>query len=274
MLALIFPYRNRPKYLWYTIKHTHQYLVANNYDHVIIIAEQTNFDEPFSLSRANNIGAAYALRHYPDLTHLAIQHCDIIPAQNVSYRSNVATVWFLDAGGLLITPNDFVTINGYNNDFYGWGYEDSEIWIRLDTFGIPRLTWQYSRDCIGAVMVNLECTSRNESEITDYSKHYWGTEHPRFITKGQFERQPEPWVTDVYDRGDWLNEKLRQRNIKLAEAVKAMQLEARLRYFQSNGLNRVSLDRVTINDSSANIRMHAPGARIHHLCYRSKERLK
>lgn len=40
--------------------------------------------------------------------------------------------------------NDFIAINGYNEDFEGWGREDSDLAIRLGNYGIKAKRLRYA----------------------------------------------------------------------------------------------------------------------------------
>ena len=39
---------------------------------------------------------------------------------------------------------DFISVNGFNNEFTGWGREDSEFIVRLLNKGINRITLKFS----------------------------------------------------------------------------------------------------------------------------------
>src|SRR5262249_14146796 len=44
--------------------------------------------------------------------------------------------------------DDFIAVNGLNEDFIGWGFEDSDLIIRLQRYGIKRKFGKYAVDVL------------------------------------------------------------------------------------------------------------------------------
>lgn len=56
---------------------------------------------------------------------------------------------------------DVIAINGYNNDFEGWGKEDDEIVLRLNRYGLKRRTLKF-----GAIAYHLMHDARDFSNLS------------------------------------------------------------------------------------------------------------
>lgn len=63
---------------------------------------------------------------------------------------------------------DFIAVNGYNEDFIGWGSEDKELETRFLNYGISRLNLKF-----GAIQYHLYHpeNSRSRMEVNEYIAH-------------------------------------------------------------------------------------------------------
>jgi hypothetical protein len=152
-LAIIIPYRDRKSHLEMFLPYMKKYL--KEYDYKIYVIEQ-NDNKPFNRGKLLNIGAKIAIREGFD--YLALHDVDMLPLKGVDY-SYPDTPIHLAAivnseqpfddyfGGVtLFNVEDFKIINGFSNEYWGWGFEDDDLLQRciqknvpLDTikFGIP-----------------------------------------------------------------------------------------------------------------------------------------
>ena len=136
-LAIVVPYRDRKSHLDIFIDYMETYL--SEYDYSIYIIEQ-NDDRPFNRGKLLNIGAKIAMKEGCD--YFAFHDVDMLPQKGVDYSfSEVPThlsteldgdVPFLDyfGGVTLFNVQDFKIINGYSNEYWGWGFEDDDLLYR------------------------------------------------------------------------------------------------------------------------------------------------
>lgn len=247
-LAVIFPTQNREVYKTFQKSYLPAYLNKQGITAKVFFAEQQD-NLLFSRSRAVNAGVLYALETYsPD--YLVISDVDLVPL-NVPYTYNKsAEVWFCNAGGLKILTKDFILINGYNNSFRGWGYEDSELWHRLDTFGVPNVDWKFEAPK-GTEMVDLEMINRDSRAHT--TGYFNGLTNLRFYHPSEV--AVTSGVNTIYEK-NWLDPNTQQNNAALCDAIKSLPRLDALPYFMRHGLNQINTRNITVvsdTDTSAEI---------------------
>jgi|15BtaG_2_1085339.scaffolds.fasta_scaffold01537_2 hypothetical protein len=148
-LAIIVPYRNREEHLEKFVPHMHAFLEDKNIDYQILVVEQ-NDDKPFNKGKILNIGfdffkneAEYFCFHDVDLLPVSNQ-CDYGEIQGVSKISQFVSqfefkprpIWEF-GGVVIIDKNNFIDINGYSNEYNGWGLEDDDFGQRCRIKNIP-----------------------------------------------------------------------------------------------------------------------------------------
>lgn len=138
-LAVIVPYRDRKTQLTRFLKHMEQYL--SDYTYQIFIVEQYD-NKPFNRGKLLNIGYKIASQHECD--YFVFHDVDMLPYKvDYSYtdkplhlathlqENDYETTFFDYFGGVtLFNKEDFATINGYSNEYWGWGFEDDDLLIR------------------------------------------------------------------------------------------------------------------------------------------------
>jgi hypothetical protein len=137
-LAILVPYRDRASHLAQLATYMTNYLKHIEYD--LYVIEQDN-DKPFNRAKLLNIGfdqvaPAYDYvafhdvdlfpvisdyRYTPTPTHLAAR---VGPGYKLFYDSCIG-------GVMLMTPEVFRKINGFSNEYWGWGGEDDDLYVRL-----------------------------------------------------------------------------------------------------------------------------------------------
>ena len=117
-------------------------------DMPVYFIEQSDDNRLFNRGALLNIGAHLAKKH----SHLILHDIDLLPDESLlpyytmipDYPIHIGTVWktkytserFL--GGILsLSWKDFERVNGYPNQFWGWGGEDDVLRNRLNYFKIP-----------------------------------------------------------------------------------------------------------------------------------------
>lgn len=138
-LGVIVPYRDRPQQLKRFIKHMEEYLT--DVEHEIFIIEQLD-DKPFNRGKLLNVGYTLACDNGCD--YFVFHDVDMLP-EDVDYsytdkplhlathlqEHDYETTFFDYFGGVtMFNKEDFELINGFSNEYWGWGFEDDDLLIR------------------------------------------------------------------------------------------------------------------------------------------------
>jgi hypothetical protein len=134
-LAIIVPYRDRQEQLDKFTTFIQQYLQNRKYDYFLIVVEQDD-DKPFNRGKLLNIGFTEAQRRRCD--YVVFHDVDMLPIDvnygGIDYPVHLATdllpfeEYF---GGITLFPTpDFERINGFSNNYWGWGFEDDDLMHR------------------------------------------------------------------------------------------------------------------------------------------------
>lgn len=138
-LGIIVPYRDREQQLKRFLSHMKEYI--KNIDYEIFIVEQAD-DKPFNRGKLLNAGYKYAVDKGCD--YFVFHDVDMLP-EDVDYsysdkplhlathlqEHDYETTFFDYFGGVtMFTKDDFKTINGFSNEYWGWGFEDDDLLIR------------------------------------------------------------------------------------------------------------------------------------------------
>jgi len=138
-LGIIVPYRDREQQLKRFLSHMKDYI--KDIDYEIFIIEQAD-DNPFNRGKLLNAGYKYALDKGCD--YFVFHDVDMLP-EDVDYsysdkplhlathlqEHDYETTFFDYFGGVIMcTKEDFKTINGFSNEYWGWGFEDDDLLIR------------------------------------------------------------------------------------------------------------------------------------------------
>jgi len=143
-LGVIVPYRDREDQLKAFVPYMEEYL--ENIDHTIIIVEQCD-DNDFNRGKLLNIGFNAAVRQGCD--YVVFHDIDLLPIRvdygyadrpthligEISTPSGFERTLFDEYfGGVTLFPVEvFQAINGYSNEFWGWGFEDDNLMLRCTT---------------------------------------------------------------------------------------------------------------------------------------------
>jgi len=141
-LGIIVPYRHRYEQLIDFKKLIAKYLKSKNIDFELIVVEQDDA-KAFNRGKLLNIGFKYAKKlkcdyvvfHDVDMIPMSVDYsyCDF-PVHLASERA-VFDEYF---GGVTLFPTEhFEKINGYSNDYWGWGFEDDDLLYRCKANNLP-----------------------------------------------------------------------------------------------------------------------------------------
>jgi len=140
-LLVIVPYRKREQALTELLKTLPIYLNKQVRDHYILVVEQDN-DKPFNKGLLNNIGFCF---DGSDHDYVCFHDVDLIPqfsdygypAQPSHLSSHCSQFNYVNIpdkimGGVITFTNEqYRNINGYSNEYWGWGKEDDDLYERV-----------------------------------------------------------------------------------------------------------------------------------------------
>jgi len=149
-LSIVVPYRNREQHLAQFIPFMEEYLRClpqdpNPFDFQILIVEQED-EKPFNRGKLLNIG----FEESKDCDYFCFHDVDMLPVNSdyspVEAPTHMATEaeqfgwklpfeWYF-GGVTMFDKGSFEKINGFANEYWGWGAEDDDIFARCNTMGI------------------------------------------------------------------------------------------------------------------------------------------
>lgn len=147
-VAIIVPYRNRPTQLESLLDHLNPILERQQLEFQVFIVNQLE-DGIFNRAKLMNAGVKYLkeqsgiewdcyifhdvdllLEDYGGLYRCSNDHPRHLSAAINKYRYK--TPWKGITGGVMaFTPEQFEKVNGYSNEYWGWGCEDDDMYIRV-----------------------------------------------------------------------------------------------------------------------------------------------
>ncbi|CAM4499901.1 hypothetical protein PO909_014912 [Leuciscus waleckii] len=149
-VALIIPFRNRDEHLKYWLHYLHPILQRQQLDYGIYVIQQEG-QETFNRAKLLNVGYAEALKEY-DYDCFIFSDVDIIPMDDRNTYKCSSQPRHLSVsmdkfgfrlpykqyfGGVsAMSKQQFQKINGFPNNYWGWGGEDDDIFNRLTFKGM------------------------------------------------------------------------------------------------------------------------------------------
>ena len=149
-LGIIVPYRDRYFDLVEFKSHITKHLSDSGINYYLIIVEQDD-EKSFNRGKLLNIGTIYAKKLGCD--YVVFHDLDMLPEEvDYSYSDiplHLATnligtedfnriVFDQYFGGVTLFPiKTFEEINGYSNNYWGWGYEDDDLLYRCKHYKVP-----------------------------------------------------------------------------------------------------------------------------------------
>lgn len=144
-VAIIVPYRARAEHLLLFLQHMHPFLRKQEIDYTIFIIEQKG-EGPFNRAMLMNVGFAEASK-VRDFDCFIFHDVDLLPEDDRNLYTcpeqprhmSVAVDVFkyklpyssLFGGVSALTKEQFITVNGFSNSFWGWGGEDDDMSNRV-----------------------------------------------------------------------------------------------------------------------------------------------
>ncbi|NXW87900.1 B4GT4 galactosyltransferase, partial [Alopecoenas beccarii] len=145
-VAILIPHRNREKHLLYLLEHLHPFLQRQQLDYGIYVIHQAGSTK-FNRAKLLNVGYLEALKeanwdcfifHDVDLVpenDFNIYTCDrqpkhlVVGRNNTGYRLRYQGYF---GGVTALTRDQFSKVNGFSNNYWGWGGEDDDLRIRVE----------------------------------------------------------------------------------------------------------------------------------------------
>lgn len=145
-LLVIIPYRDRENHLKIFIPYIHEALQKQNITYKLLIVEQKDNNlfnrgllcnigfrfleaqcDYICIHDVDTIGEPFDYKYEPYVTHLS-----------ALYRKHNYKEWYARfLGGVTLFPKYlFFHINGFSNNYWGWGREDDDLKLRCDLMGI------------------------------------------------------------------------------------------------------------------------------------------
>lgn len=148
-VAVVVPYRDREAHLRILLHNLHSLLTKQQLDYSIFVVEQYE-DETFNRAKLMNVGFVEAMKLY-DWQCFIFHDVDLLPEDDRNIYScpeqprhmSVAIDKFqykLPYGSIFggisaLKTEHFVKINGFSNDYWGWGGEDDDLSTRVTLAG-------------------------------------------------------------------------------------------------------------------------------------------
>lgn len=149
-VALVIPYRDREEHLRIFLHNLHPILQRQQLDYGIYVIEEAA-DMKFNRAMLMNIGYAEALKQY-DYDCFIFHDVDLIPEDDrnlytcpeqprhmsvaintMNYRLPYKDIF---GGVSALTKKHMETVNGFSNEFWGWGGEDDDMSNRIRHHGL------------------------------------------------------------------------------------------------------------------------------------------
>jgi len=147
-VAIIVPYRDREEHLRTLLNNLHPFLSRQQLDYTIYIIEQ-KAGQTFNRGKLMNVGFMEALKLDPDLQCFIFHDVDLLPENdhnmyscpkknprhmsvainNFNYKLPYKSIF---GGVSALTKDQFERLNGFSNDYWGWGGEDDDMSTRVN----------------------------------------------------------------------------------------------------------------------------------------------
>jgi hypothetical protein len=131
-LLIVVPYRNRKEHLEDFLINTPKYFNNQNFTYDILICELDQIGD-WNAGLCINSLIKFIDKINIEYKYLYIHHVDIWPISGDWIFPKDDEVYFNmgDYGSCLLTMKAFLDVQGYSNNFWGWGGEDNELYQKL-----------------------------------------------------------------------------------------------------------------------------------------------
>lgn len=145
-VAILIPHRNREKHLMYLLEHLHPFLQRQQLEYGIYIIHQAG-SKKFNRAKLLNVGYIEALKeenwdcfifHDVDLVpenDFNLYTCEdqpkhlVVGRNSTGYRLRYSGYF---GGVTALSREQFFKVNGFSNNYWGWGGEDDDLRLRVE----------------------------------------------------------------------------------------------------------------------------------------------
>uniref|UniRef100_A0A4W2HLU9 Beta-1,4-galactosyltransferase n=1 Tax=Bos indicus x Bos taurus TaxID=30522 RepID=A0A4W2HLU9_BOBOX len=145
-VAILIPHRHREKHLLYLLEHLHPFLQRQQLDYGIYVIHQAG-SKKFNRAKLLNVGYIEALKdeiwdcfifHDVDLVpenDLNLYRCEdqprhlVVGRNSTGYRLRYSGYF---GGVTALSREQFFKVNGFSNNYWGWGGEDDDLRLRVE----------------------------------------------------------------------------------------------------------------------------------------------
>jgi hypothetical protein len=138
-LSIIVPYRDRAEHLEAFVNETIGKINVDSYD--IIVVSQ-DYEKPFNRGKLLNIGFDYAKEksdyfcfHDIDMIPIEVDYSYVVKPYHLAVNLPQGDFDNYYGGVNLFNKEDFIKINGFSNEYWGWGHEDDDLLKRVKSVG-------------------------------------------------------------------------------------------------------------------------------------------
>ncbi|XP_063048872.1 beta-1,4-galactosyltransferase 1-like isoform X2 [Engraulis encrasicolus] len=181
-VAIVIPFRHREQHLKFWLYYVHPFLQRQQLDYGVYVVNQDG-ENKFNRAKLMNVGFTEALKEY-DYDCFVFSDVDIIPLDDRNtYRCfkqprhlavsmnkfHFGLPYRTYVGGVLaLSKEQYMKINGFPNNYWGWGGEDDDMYKRLRIRGM----WLSRPDRVKGrcKMIGHKRDKHNESNPKRYYK--------------------------------------------------------------------------------------------------------
>lgn len=157
-VAVVVPYRDRSEHLDLFLQHMHPFLQRQQLQYGVFVVEQSE-RHAFNRAKLFNIGFAEALARdsyccfvFHDVDLLPIDARNVYRCERFPRHLSSAIDVFrfvlpypdLFGGAVAVRADQFRELNGFSNEFFGWGGEDDDLQRRIRARGLSVIRWPSS----------------------------------------------------------------------------------------------------------------------------------
>jgi hypothetical protein len=177
-LAIIVPYRDRRDDLDIFLPHMVNFLTNKQIEYNIYIIEQ--FDEkPFNYGKLCNVGVNETIEQ---ADYFCFHDVNVLPINDdadYSYKEKPTQLFYENSDKKILLPydeffggvvvmnkEDFLKINGFNNNYWGKGYVDLDLLYRCEKNNVPLIKqYNYKNDSSLNLDLKNRCIIKKTSKI-------------------------------------------------------------------------------------------------------------
>ncbi len=142
-LYIIIPIRDREEDLKDYLKNALPVFDYHRINYKILIVEQEQ-GKKFNKAKINNVGFLEMNKKYPKSQRILFNDVDNYPLDKnaINFKCPIRGIhhffghYFCLGGIFLINKNDYIKLNGFSNNFWGWGGEDVDFQKRAEILGV------------------------------------------------------------------------------------------------------------------------------------------